>query len=138
MDVVQPVDDLQVAVQVGQRHLPPLARLEVEDVGGGAQAGETHAVPADLHLEVGIVAVEGEGGGGLLERPLHQALGDAHRLRPLVHLRPGLAEQLTGLAVVHLDADLRQDLHRGGVDALDLLLAEHLEARCLHSHLLWG
>ncbi len=60
VDVVEAVDDLEVAMEVSQGHLPPLASLKVEDMGGGAQAGEDGVLLPDLDMESRVVAIEGE------------------------------------------------------------------------------
>ncbi len=133
VDVLAGIHQLDVAHDIGVGGRPALARLRVEDVRRRAQAGEVDAIAADLQTELRIEAVQRELLGRLINRPAHQLLRDAHTSLSVVHVGPGLAENRAGPAVIHPDADRRQDFHRSFMDAFDLSPAQNLEARCLHA-----
>ena len=72
MDVVEPVDDAGGVIDVLQQRLAVFALLDVDQMHRSARRAVMHALALDQHVVPGILAVQGEVAGRLLDRVEHQ------------------------------------------------------------------
>jgi hypothetical protein len=103
------------------------AALQVGDVGRAADGGEGDVVGADGQVARRVARVQGEAGRGITQRRLDQAAVEAHSLGARFDAGARLFEDVARFGVQEVHADLFEDLHRGVVDRLDLVLGEHLD-----------
>ena len=122
VEVLGELEEVPVALAVAD----PSTAIEVRAVGRARHVAEDHVPPADGDPALGIPRGDGELRRREIHLLHHERAVHAHVGAVRARLAPRGGEDLTGLLVQELDADLLEDPHRAVVHGLNLLLGEGL------------
>ena len=100
----------------------PAALVHVRAVGRAGDLGKSQILAADVHIALRVARVQRELGGAGFDGFEDQVAVKAHPLRAGLDIRPGLFEDGARPLVHEIHAHFFQDLQRGVVDRLQLVL----------------
>ena len=115
----------QVAEVLQRAGAPPV--LDVHDVGRSGGRRHGHVPPAERHVVGGIERVQRERMGRVAQRLRDQPAVQAHQHRILIDLRAAGGIARAAIGRQHLHALGFEDVERGPMYRLDLIVGEHAQ-----------